>query len=221
MLIALDDYSLCRYDKSMQWGGVALYVRNTVKFKFREDLPSKSLELICIEVEPPKSSPLIVIAWYISPSESNSCFDSLHENLSYLDGEGKEIIILGDTNCDFSNRDANPSHVVRLRELYDLFGMKQVVSDPTRVTLESSTLIDHIATANCNNIIESGVIKTGLSDHYLVYCTRKLHGSIKHQHKYITSRQLKNFKKEAFLSDLSEVDWEALVKNAQTTDDAV
>ena len=49
------------------------------------------------------------------------------------------------------------------------------------------------------------MLKTGFSDHCLVYCTRKLHGSIKHEHKYSTSQQLKNFNQEAFLSDLSEV----------------
>ena len=56
---------------------------------------------------------------------------------------------------------------------------------------------------------------------YLVYCVRKLCGGVKHQHKYITSRQLKKFNQEAFLSDLSEVDWEGLVANAQDIDDAV
>ena len=161
-LISLEDFSLCRYDRSRQGGGIALYVRNTVRFKPREDLPNKSLELICIEVEPPNSNPFIVIAWYRSPSEPNSCFDSLHENLSFLDGEGKEIIILGDTNCDFCHRDTTPSHIVQLREVYDLFDMKQIIKEPTRVTLDSSTLIDHIATTNCNNITESGVLKESL-----------------------------------------------------------
>ena len=177
--------------------------------------------MICIEVEPPNSNPFIVIVWYRPPSEPNSCFDSLHVNLSFLDGEGKEIIILGDTNCDFCHKDTTPSHILHLRELYDLFDMKQIIKEPTRVTLDSSTLIDHIATTHCNNITESGVLKISLSDHYLVYCVRKLRGGVKHQHKYITSRQLKNFNHEAFLTDLSEIDWEALVASAQDIDDAV
>ena len=61
-LISLEDFCLCRYDRSRQGGGIALYVRNTVKFKPREDLQNKSLELICIEVEPPNSNPFIVMA---------------------------------------------------------------------------------------------------------------------------------------------------------------
>ena len=65
------------------------------------------------------------------------------------------------------------------------------------------------------------MLKICFSDHYLVYCSKKLHGSIKHQHKYITSRQLKILNQEAFISGLSEVDWEALVANAKNTDEAV
>ena len=44
---------------------------------------------------------------------------------------------------------------------------------------------------------------------------------MKREHKYITSRQLKNFDKAAFLSDLSEVDWEGLASQAQDNDEAV
>ena len=187
----------------------------------RQDFPNKSLEIICIEGETPHSNTFIVIAWYRLPSEPNSCFDSLQENLSFFDREGKEIIILGDTNRDFSHANNSPSHVVQLPELYDLFGMTQLIKEPTRVTLDSSTLIDHIATTNCNNIAESGVLEISLSDHYLVYCIRKLRGGVKCQHKCITSRQLKNFNQDAFLFDLSEVDWEAIVANAHDIDVAV
>ena len=61
------------------------------------------------------------------------------------------MILLGDTNCDFSDlstTDANLSHISHLHELYDLFGMSQVIKEHTRVTIETSTLIDHIATTN-------------------------------------------------------------------------
>ena len=223
-LIAIDEYSLKRCDRNRNGGGVALYIHNRVNFKPRDDFPNKSLELICIEVEPPNSLPYIILGWYRPPSDPISCFGSLEENLRYFDRENKEIILLGDTNCDFSNcstLDANLSNISHLRELYDIFGMSQIINEPTRVTIDTSTLIDHIATTNLINIADSGVYRISLSDHYLVYCVRKLRGGAKREHKYITSRQLKNFNKEAFLSDLSEVDWEGLVSQAQDIEDAV
>ena len=59
--------------------------------------------------------------------------------------------------------------------------MTQIINEPTRVTLEGATLIDHIATTNCKNIVKSGAFKTDVSDYCLVYCVRKLRGGIKHQ----------------------------------------
>ena len=170
---------------------VALNIRNTVSFKLREDLPNNSLELICIEIEPPNASPFIIVAWYRPPSVPISCFESLEENLRFLDRENKEIIILGDTNCDFSlPTPSNANHSSHLREIYDLFGFRQLIEEPTRITLHSSSLIDHIATSEYRNISESGVIKTSLSDHFLIYCIRKFREGVKRQNKYITSRQL-------------------------------
>ena len=37
-----------------------------------------------------------------------------------------------------------------------------------------STVIDYIATSHINNIVSSGVLEIGLSDHYLVHCIRKI-----------------------------------------------
>ena len=205
-LIDIDEFDVKRFDRDRHGGGVALYIRNTVTFKARDNLPNETLELICIEIEPPNASPFIIVAWYRPPSLLISCFNSLEENLRFLDRESKEIIILGDTNCDFSlPRPSVANHSSHLHEIYDLFGLKQLIKEPTRITLHSSSLIDHIATSEYRNIVESGVIKTSLSDHFLIYCSRKFRGGVKRQHKYITSRQPINFDRTSFLSDLSEV----------------
>ena len=94
---------------------------------------------------------------------------------------------MGDTNCDFFfiEGSGGGGHSSHLKELYDLFGLKQIIEEPTRVTLVTSTLIGHISTSNINNISESGAIKTTFSDHFLVYCKRKFRGGIKRQHRYL------------------------------------
>ena len=83
-LIAIDDYSLKRCDRNRNGGGVALYVKNTVNFKPREDFPNKSLELVCIEVEPKNSLPFIILGWYWPPNSPVSCFEFFEENLRYF-----------------------------------------------------------------------------------------------------------------------------------------
>ena len=88
------------------------------------------------------------------------------------------MIIQGDTNFDFSSKvaDENSSslnNTAHLAEICDLFGLTQMIGEPTRVTLTSSTLIDHIATNKPENVVASRVFSITLSGHYLVYVTRK------------------------------------------------
>ena len=76
--------------------------------------------------------------------------------------------------------------------MYESFGLTQLISEPTRETEQTSTLIDHIAVSNVRNISKSGVVRTAISDHYLVYAVRKHLGGIERKHKQIYTRQMKN-----------------------------
>ena len=152
----------------------------------REDLPNSALELICVEVKPIHAASFVVLAWYRPPNVRFDIFNQIEECLQFLDREDKEIILLGDTNCDilpkyFKEGNANSNdlstHSHRLLEIYDLFGFHQLIESPTRETLVTTTLIDHIATTSKTNIVSSGIHKSSFSDHYLVYCVRKFRGT--------------------------------------------
>ena len=168
------------------------------------------------------------MAWYRPPNLITvDTFDHLEECLQFLDSEDKEIILLGDTNCDILakyskaghvNTNDLPSHSLHLLEIYNLFGFHQLIESPSRETLTSATLIDHIATTDKSNIVASGVHKTSLSDHYLIYCVRKFRGACKRQHKHISTRQMKDFDQTKFVTDLLEVDWRGIVRNTDDID---
>ena len=61
------------------------------------------------------------------------------------------------------------------------------------MNLDSSTLIDHIFTNKQEYISQSGIIDTAVSDHSVVYCTRKISRVKYNKHKEITFRSLKNY----------------------------
>ena len=88
-------YQQFRLDRTCNGGGVSVYVRDSAKAKHRSDVPSDDLELLCIEIELPKSRPFLVIAWYRPPGGPVCSFDKLEKALAYLDREGKERILLG------------------------------------------------------------------------------------------------------------------------------
>ena len=53
-LLQIDGYRFVRYDGNRDGGGVGFYVSNTVVADVRDDLPSFSLEVRCIDVKPVK-----------------------------------------------------------------------------------------------------------------------------------------------------------------------
>ncbi len=70
--------------------------------------------------------------------------------------ENKEIIILGDFNADY----LKPNDNKEIKGIFQLFGFKQLIKTATRITKESSTLIDLIATNNPQSISKSNVFAT-------------------------------------------------------------
>ena len=184
--------------------------QNESNYTRQTDLPYQDLELICVEIQPPESKSYIVIACYRPPSDPVHFFNKLETILSYLDQEGKEIILLGDANCDFAKKAANRSNdmnAMHLRRIHSL-SFTELIEEPTRVTCETATVIDHIATTCPINISKSGILRPALSDHFMVYCIRKLNESISKNHKSIKTRSMKNFSEEVFLRDVASIDWE-------------
>ena len=229
-LVSIDGYTIKRFDHNRFGCGDAVYIKDTIfdKCTVRVDPPQYTLEALCIEVKPVRSPPFVVLAWYRHPNEAVENFRLLEESLQCLDKEGKEIILLGDTNCDLLPKSSDTDHSglntdllphsKRLTEIYERFGFHQLIKTATRETLISSTLIDHIATTYKCNIVVSGVHQTGISDHYLVYSVRKLQGGVKKQHKNISTRQMKNFSKSKFFDDLQKIDWKGIVTHADDVD---
>ena len=78
------------------------------------------------------------------------------------------MLVLGDFNMNILEKTCCRKWL----DIVSSFSLTQLISEPTRVTETSSTLIDHVYTSNLSNIVESGVTKYALSDHYLVFAIR-------------------------------------------------
>ena len=83
--------------------------------------------------------------------------------------------------------------------------LEQLITRPTRVTDQSATLIDYILTNSPDKVSQSGVIDLGLSDHDLIYCTRKTSLPKSHKHNEIFVRSMKRYSSEKFLEILREI----------------
>ena len=133
----------------------------------------ENIEAVCLEIIKPKTQPILLTTVYRPPSSNTNFMDDLENYLHILDGQDKELILTGDLNCDLS-LSVLQSHSRRLMDILELFQMKQVIADPTRITNNTASLLDIIATNRPEKVKESGVIHMGISDHSLMYTCLKV-----------------------------------------------
>ena len=94
----------------------------------------------------------------------------LSTQLSSATKSNKELIILGDLNINY----LKPSNHFNVKTLLTIWGLEQLIKQATRITTDTSTLIDVILTNRQNNISSSHIIPISFSDHDLIACIRKL-----------------------------------------------
>ena len=106
--------------------------------------------------------------------------------------DAQEVIIMGDINIylldkkkksilekgyRFSKEEYNYTHSISLTKkcvaFLRTFGLFQLIKEPTRITDKTATLIDHILINTPDKITQSGVLRKAISDHDIIYCTRK------------------------------------------------
>ena len=116
---------------------------------------------------------------------------------------GKSVFVVGDLNCNL----LTSSYESRaLNDFCSSLNMKQLITQPTRVTPTSESLIDVIMTSHSALVTDSGVVETHISDHYLVYAVLNFKAP-KPLPTYVISRSYKNYDSESFVNDLAQVPW--------------
>lgn len=140
----------------------------------RIDLKKDGLENIVLEIVVNKSHNFLVATHYQPPKSSKYFLidnnELLANLLSLYSNESKEVIILGDLNTNYLSSKDNKD----VKDLLRQHGFTQLIKQPTRVTMNRSTLRDIIATNNPATIADTCVHPTSISDHDMVACLRKL-----------------------------------------------
>ena len=106
---------------------------------------------------------------------------------------------------DLTNSNNDTRLLNNITEIYDL---TQLIQEATRITENTSTLLDVIYTNCPNKIVCSGVSHIGISDHSLVFTYRKVSADPpKRGHSTISYRKLGKFNSADFCSDIAQHDW--------------
>ena len=176
-----------RRDRDDNHGGVAVYVRNNLFCKERQDLAVEGLESIWIETKLCQES-LLVGTFYRPPDSRAHYWTLIDESIKKAMSTPHKFVILGDLNSDYINKPNENKHLFNIIKFNNLL---QLINEYTRITDETKSCIDMIITP-CRNLIESVEVLPEIKSDHKVICA-KIKAKVKR--KSFFKRQVLNYSK--------------------------
>ena len=157
--VDLEGFEIHSKDRNVNRCGVAIYVNSRISHNRRYDIDDPLLEVVAVEILPTHARSYIFICWYRlpTPESDKDRFVALRKLLSAVDAEGKEIILVGDANCNLKYH--RNGCTTSIKSIYSEFQFQLQIEEYNRVsTLEkdgvshtSRTPIYHFATNTLTN----------------------------------------------------------------------
>ena len=214
-MIRVNGYNLVCFDR--QWkennmphvkkgGGVGMYINEELAYStdllMEFNVSSKDIECGWVKIIMKNAKDIVIGVVYRPPSGD---IDKFCETLiTSCDGIGvnytKDIFLMGDFNINYLA--VNDRHKKLLTHMESLTGLKQLIAQPTRMT----NCIDLIFT-NCNEIANSGVLHINISDHDVIFATRKK-ANVRRELIDFYGRSYRNYDIENFQQHLINHNWE-------------
>ena len=120
------------------------------------------------------------------------------------------ILILGDLNSDLLFRGKAPKDTYlgrKLLKVLNSFNMENIINKPTRITADTSTIIDLIITSANQKIKSHGCYDTGITDHHIVYAVLNLYRK-RSWPKLIEAKNYKDLDVESLKGDTEQAPWD-------------
>ena len=155
-----------RRDRNRHGGGVLIYIAEHLIFNQMEHLQSENYEHIWVDIKV-KNASFSINALYRPPNETSVCHDmflntvtSILQNLSTHNTTQKVIasdLNFGNCYCKFPILDPKPLDAAA-SDLFSSFGFTQLIDIPTRITQDTTSLIDLVFECNTDNISSHGTL---------------------------------------------------------------
>lgn len=201
---------ICNSRKDTVGGGVALLIREDVKYNLLSDsaMPvHSSYERLFVTLPQEKGPDLIVGAIYRPPGLSLIEFnDDFFQLIPKLSGDRHQLILLGDYNIDMLKVNNHGPTMDFLNSLSSFF-ITPIINCPTRVTENTMSLIDNILTNMYDKIQEPTVLLSDFSDHFPILFWMDVIGGCTDS-KILKNTIVVNDKKiKDFNASLGKLDW--------------
>lgn len=195
------------------YGGVMVYVKESLHYKRRTDLEIIGIE--CIWLELVLSTKHVLFGVYYRPPSTDALqhsriIDSIH---LAVDTGINNIVVTGDFNIDL----AKPVLAKKIDSICQLFSFTQSITEHTHFTETSSSLLDIILVSDPDLIISSGVSEPFLQQNIRYHCP--IYGLLN-----LKKKKYKSFKRHIWLFDkgnypllrdkAASIDWNELHDNS-------
>lgn len=200
--VNIKQYKLLRCDSHTRaTGGVAMYVKRGVNYEVvSNECIVNNMWILAIKVKNPNMKGTYAVLYH-SPSTSDSEFIDLFEKWCEENVNHEELItICGDFNVNLMTRSTYSN---KISNVIRSMGLKQIISDPTRVTETSRSLIDYVIT-NDYNMNATVLLSDKITDHSTIVFNV---GSVK-VCKGKSVEKLIDYAKEVFVGNLLRIEWE-------------
>ena len=105
---------------------------------------------------------------YRPPSTPMESFNNLVSTITSI-SKMNELLLLDDLSSQFLLKYPNT-----VKSTFNSINLTQLITEPTRVTKNTMSLLDWILVSHPNRIIKSGVMSDCLSDHSIIFCIWKI-----------------------------------------------
>ncbi|KAK6181999.1 hypothetical protein SNE40_009772 [Patella caerulea] len=195
----VDNYVTERKDRlGQEGGGILFYVKDTIKYERLFEFEMHEVECIWLIVSPKFSKSFILCLIYRPPHSNVKWYEKFEQMLYNISSKyaSAPFYIFGDFNIDFNS--PVPKHWQTIISSYSL---TQMITEPTRITDSTATILDHLYTNVPNNIKEIKIPPYSLSDHSpVIFSVKNIQNckTLRNRHTLIQYRQFKNFKDPDF-----------------------
>ena len=158
--------TIFRKDRNSFGGGILVYISNSLSVSRRADLEPANIECIWIEIRDPTGN-FLLCCTYRPRNSDKSFWRNLSWSIDKASDISNKIVIVGDLNVDF----LNIPHTHPVNEILTSQFLENKISEPTRVTQSTSTLIDPLLATNEVSVFDSGTlgVDENISDHLCTY----------------------------------------------------
>ena len=131
--ICIEGYTTVKKNRNRHGGGVILYIKEGIQYNAGSEVESVWANIQCDKQQ------LALGIMYRPPSSNHAYLKSMLDQIDNVYSYNENVMLMGDLNYDYKLDESLSSNPLQQIEI--LYGMRQLINSPIRVTLITSTTL--------------------------------------------------------------------------------